>query len=410
MTKNRLAHTLRRRADSPDAGNRLPRRCLGKSSPISEVVLLMMCMHLACASLLAQSDRAQGAPLSSLIRPHHYVQKRASSYDRTGGNNDFYKLAAGSTITLLDDPGPGIITHIWITIASPEKYHLKKLVLRMFWDGEASPSVETPIGDFFGLGLGDYVPFESTPLAVASDKALNSFFPMPFRKRARITVANQGSEDLDAFYFNIDYQAFPEDLPADTMYFHAQYRQATPAKGWTSEWQANDAPAVNDRKNLEGENNYVWMEANGPGHFVGVTMSVLQNQDGWWGEGDDMFFVDGEKYPSINGTGSEDYFLGAWDFGEHAFSYARFGAPLKGAELAGSRSSVYRFHLDSPIPFTRSLKATIEHGHANHRSDNFFSVAYWYQAEPHAAFPALPAVEQRVPRIFPVGGPGNAAK
>jgi len=141
-----------------------------------------------------------------------------------------------------------------------------------------------------------------------------------------------------------------------------------------------------------------------------VTMSILQNQDGWWGEGDDMFFVDGEKLPSINGTGSEDYFLGAWDFGGHPFSYSLFGAPVVGAELAGSRSSVYRFHLDSPIPFTKSVRATIEHGHANHRSDNFFSVAYWYQNEPHASFPALPTVEQRLPRIYPVGGPGNAAK
>lgn len=278
----------------------------------------------------------------------------------------------------------------------------------MYWDGETSPSVEAPIGDYFGLGLGDYFQFESIPLSVASDKALNSFFPMPFRKRARITVTNEGKEGVDAFYFNIDYQALHHDLPADTMYFHAQYRQATPAKGWTNQWESNDDTAVNAKKNLDGENNYVWLEATGQGHFVGVTMSILQNQDGWWGEGDDMFFVDGEKRPSINGTGSEDYFLGAWAFG-HPFSYALFGAPVVGPELAGSRSSVYRFHLDSPIPFTKSLRATIEHGHANHRSDNFFSVAYWYQKEPHAAFPALPSVEQRLPRIYPVGGPGNAA-
>ena len=368
---------------------------------------ILIGMLMTCACVWAQSDGGQSTMLSGLVSPHDYVQKRASSYDRTGGNDDFYKIKAGDTITLLDDSGPGIITHIWITIASPEQYHLKKLVLRMYWDGETSPSVETPIGDFFGLGLGDYFQFESIPLSVASDKALNSFFPMPFRKRARITVTDEGKEGVDAFYFNIDYQALHHDLPSDTMYFHAQYRQATPAKGWTNQWESNDDAAVNAKKNLDGENNYVWMEATGQGHFVGVTMSILQNQDGWWGEGDDMFFVDGEKRPSINGTGSEDYFLGAWAFG-HPFSYALFGAPVVGPELAGSRSSVYRFHLDSPIPFTKSLRATIEHGHANHRSDNFFSVAYWYQKEPHAAFPALPSVEQRLPRIYPVGGPGNA--
>jgi hypothetical protein len=363
-----------------------------------------------CSSVFGQPDGARDTMLSGLVSTHDYVQKRASSYDRSGGNDDFRKIAAGSTIELLNDRGPGIITHIWFTIASPETYHLKKLVLRMYWDDELTPSVETPVGDFFGLGLGDYFQFESIPLAVASDKALNCFFPMPFRKHTRITVTNEGGQDADAFYFNIDYQSLNRDLPADTLYFHAQYRQAAPAIGWTNQWGANDAAAVTAKKNLNGENNYVWMEAAGHGHFVGVTMSVLQNQDGWWGEGDDMFFVDGEKQPSINGTGSEDYFLGAWDFGDHPFSYSLFGAPVKGTELAGSRSSVYRFHLDSPIPFMKSLRATIEHGHANHRADNFFSVAYWYQNEPHAAFPPLPSVEQRVPRIYSVGGPGNAAK
>ena len=375
----------------------------------SALICLVMCLMMS-ASVLAQSEGGQSALLSGLISPHNYVQKRASSYDRTGGNDDFFKIAPAGTLTILDVSGPAMITHIWIGLGASERYHLKKLVLRMYWDDETSASVETPLGDFFGLGLGDYFQFASIPLVVAPDKALNCFFPMPFRKRARITITNEGKEDVDSFYFNIDYQALNKDLPADTMYFHAQYRQATPAKGWTNQWESNDTPAGTARKNLDGENNYVWLEATGQGHYVGVTMSILQNQDGWWGEGDDMFFIDGEKTPSINGTGSEDYFLGAWDFGEQPFSYALFGAPVKGAELAGSHSSVYRFHLDSPIPFTKSLRATIEHGHANHRSDNIFSVAYWYQKEPHAAFPPLPSVEQRLPRIYPVGGPGNAAK
>jgi len=348
--------------------------------------------------------------LATLPQAKDYVQHRSSSYDRTGGNADFRTIAAGETLTLLDDNGPGLISHIWITIASDDPHHLKALVLRMFWDGEASPSVETPIGDFFGLGLGDYYLYQSLPLAVGSDKALNSFFPMPFQKHARITVTNEGGRDVDAFYFNIDYRSYSKALAGDQLYFHAQYRQAAPAHGWTNQWQSNGDPLVNEKKNLNGEGNYVWMEATGRGHFVGVTMSVLQNQDGWFGEGDDMFFVDGETLPSINGTGSEDYFLGAWDFGNHAFSYGLFGAPVKGAEVAGGRVSVYRFHLDSPIPFTKSLRATIEHGHANHRSDNYFSVAYWYQTEPHAAFPALPPLEQRIPKIFAVGGPGNAGK
>jgi len=348
--------------------------------------------------------------LSTLPQAKDYVQKRSSSYDRSGGNADARTIDPGDTLTLLDDAGPGLISHIWFTISSDDPNHLKALVLRIYWDGEASPSVETPVGDFFGLGLGDYHLYQSIPLSVGSDKALNCFFPMPFAKHARMTVTNEGSLKTEAFYFNIDYRAYPKPLPADSLYFHAQYRQAAPNHGWTNQWKSNGDPLVDGKKNLDGEGNYVWLEAGGRGHFVGVTMSVLQNQDHWWGEGDDMFFVDGEKLPSINGTGSEDYFLGAWDFGGHPFSYGLYGAPVVGQEVAGGRSSVYRFHLDSPIPFTKSLRATIEHGHANHRSDNYYSVAYWYQTEPHATFPALPGLEERIPRIYPVGGPGNAAK
>jgi Protein of unknown function (DUF2961) len=365
-----------------------------------------------CAVMLPVAALAQDPTnwLSNLPQVKDYVQHRASSYDRSGGNADARQVASGETLVLLDEAGPGLVSHVWVTIASDDPPHLKALVLRMYWDGEATPSVEAPIGDFFGLGLGDYFLYQSIPLAVGSDKALNCFFPMPFQKHARITVTNEGTQKVDAFYYNIDYRAYPKPLPADTLYFHAQYRQAAPNKGWTNQWQSNGDRLVNEKTNLNGDGNYVWMEATGRGHFVGVTMSVLQNQDGWWGEGDDMFFVDGEALPSINGTGSEDYFLGAWDFGSHAFSYGLFGAPVKGQEVAGGRSSVYRFHLDSPITFRKSLRATIEHGHANVRSDNYFSVAYWYQTEPHAAFPALPALEQRIPRLYSVGGPGNAPK
>jgi hypothetical protein len=335
--------------------------------------------------------QASGDLLSGLTKPHDYVLKRISSYDRTGGNDDYRPLAPGETLTLLDETGPGEISHVWITIASEEKFHLKKMVLRMYWDSERSPSVEAPVGDFFGLGLGQYILYQSVPLSVGGDKALNCFFPMPFQKHARITLTNEGRQRGEAVYWNIDMRAYKSALSADTLYFHAQYRQAVPNKAFPG-----------NKVNLDGKENYVWMEAVGRGHFAGVTMSVIENQDGWWGEGDDMFFVDGEKLPSINGTGSEDYFLGAWDFGGKSFAYGLFGAPIVGAELQGGRWSVYRFHLDSPVPFTKSMRATIEHGHANDRGDNFYSVAYWYQSEPHGAFPALPAVEIRLPVVFPV--------
>jgi Protein of unknown function (DUF2961) len=358
-------------------------------------------------------DVAQAQDLThwqaNLTQPQSYLLKRVSSMDPTGGNADFRSIEPGATLTVLDADGPGVLTHIWFTVYDPEPYHLKRLVLRMYWDGESSPSVEAPLGDFFGLGLGDYHVWESELLSVANERALNSFFPMPFQKHARITVTNEGKQKAPSFYYNLDYRAYSKPLPPDTLYFHAQFRQAQPNAGWTNKWESNGDSGVEDKKNLTGEGNYLWLAAIGRGHFVGVTMSVLQNQDGWWGEGDDMFFIDGESRPSINGTGSEDYFLGAWDFGQSGFSHLLHGAPVKGEERAGSRSSVYRFHLDSPIPFTKSIRATIEHGHANHRSDNYYSVAYWYQTEPHGEPPLLPPVDQRIPKLQAVGGPGNAA-
>lgn len=356
------------------------------------------------AGAFAQSPVAQ----PDLTRQQTYTLHRASSTDPTGANADFRSIAPGATLTVLDADGPGMVSHLWFTIATGEPYHLKRIVLRIYWDGEENPSVEAPIGDFFGLGLGIYHNWQSQMLSVGSDKSLNSFFPMPFRHHARITVTNEGKQRVGSFYYNIDYRTYTHPLPDDTLYFHAEYRQAQPNRGWTNNWISNGDPLVNNKTNPDGKDNYVWMEAKGHGQYVGVTMSVLQNQDGWWGEGDDMFFIDGAKTPSIVGTGSEDYFLGAWDFGGKPFSYQLYGAPIVGDELAGSRSSVYRFHLDSPIPFTQSFKATIEHGNANDRSDNYYSVAYWYQAEPHEPFPPLPPVEERLPALQHVGGPGNA--
>ncbi|MGD0620789.1 MAG: glycoside hydrolase family 172 protein [Bryobacteraceae bacterium] len=296
---------------------------------------------------------------------------------------------------------------MWFTINSHEEFHLKKLVLRAYWDGETEPSVEVPVGDFFGLGLGDYFLYQSALTSVAGQKALNAYFPMPFGTSARITVTNEGALRTDNFYYNIDYVTFSH-APADIGYFHAQYRQAAPCKGWTDDWKFNWDPLVDKKKNLDGEGNYVFMEARGCGHFIGVTHAILQNQDGWLGEGDEMIFIDGETLPSINGTGTEDYYNGAWDFGQ-TFAYPHNGAPyMVDPERIGGRYCLYRWHTESPVTFQESIRVTIEHGHANHRSDNFFSSAFWYQTEPHQKFPALPKVADRIPRIYRVGGPGAA--
>ena len=344
----------------------------------------------------------------ALARLRNYKARRSSSWDRTGGNADWATVEPGQTAMLLETVGAGAVTHIWFTINSKDPMHLKNLVLRAWWDGEATPSVEVPLGDFFGLGLGEYYTYQSELTNVAPVNGLNAYFPMPFSGSARLTLTNEGNVRTDNLYFAIDYVTLPS-LPSEVGRFHAQYRQAAPCKGWTDNWTIDGSPGINERKNLTGEDNYVFMEATGKGHFLGVTQAVEQNQNVWFGEGDDMIFVDGDTLPTINGTGSEDYFNGAWGFGGHAFANLRHGAPfIVDPERIGGRYCLYRWHTESPIPFERSIRVTIEHGHANHRSDNFYSAAFWFQTEPHAPYPAMPAPADRVPRVFREGGPGAA--
>ena len=337
------------------------------------IVLLGAGLWCACA----MAGPGAGA-LGDLPNAKPFKAARQSSFDPSGGNSDGrqdWPLAAGETRDMAVIQGAGAITHIWVTIASRDELHLRNLVIRMYWDGETSPSVEAPIGDFFGLGFAKYYHYSSLPIQIGTMNALNCFWRMPFANGARITITNDGPIDVDAFYYYVDYQMLFDAPPADALRFHAQYRQQYPCK--------------------EGEN-YTILEASGRGHYVGVNQSIHNRADGWWGEGDDMIYVDGEEFPSLHGTGSEDYYCGAWCYGD-AFSNAYFGCPLRGAHERDAYWNVYRYHIEDPIPFTKSIRVTIEHGHANDRSDDFTSVAYWYQEEPHAPFPALPSAGDRMP-------------
>jgi len=338
------------------------------------------------------SHGAGAVALPPYARSMSHKSLKQSSYDRTGGNADSWRIAPGATRELFSSEGAGVITHIWFTIAAQSANHLKDLVLRGYWDGNAKPSIEAPVGDFFGLNLGQYVLYESQYLACSPGKSLNCYFAMPFRKSARLTVTNEGTANVGAFYSNIDYQLVPS-LPADALYFHAQYRQASPC-----------IPVKGQELNPNGEKNYVFVETRGSGHLMGVTLGVLLNADGWMGEGDDMIFVDDEQKPVINGTGSEDYFLGSWNFGGRdgatPFSHHMYGAPLiVMPERTGGRYCCYRWHGDNPVTFAKYLRHTLEHGHANDRGDNWFSCGYWYQNEPYTDFPAMPPLAERIPRV-----------
>jgi hypothetical protein len=388
---------------------RTRRRILGALAGGVPAAALLGAPAIGAAAQPGPASGATPAGNFELARLRSYKSRRSSSWDRTGGNADWVRVESGQAATLLDLEGAGAVQHLWFTINSPDPLHLKNLVLRAWWDGESAPSIEAPIGDFFGLGLGEYFVYQSALLAVAPIKALNAYFPMPFASAARVTLENQGSAAVRNLYFAVDYVLFPS-LPEDVGRFHAQYRQAAPCRGWTNDWTDNGSPGINERKNLNGADNYVFLEAAGRGHFLGVTQAVEQNQNGWFGEGDDMIFIDGDTLPTINGTGTEDYYNGAWDFGGQAFGYQHNGAPyVVDPERIGGRYCLYRWHVESPIAFEKSIRVTIEHGHANHRSDNFYSTAYWYQTEPHAAFPALPAAAERIPRVFGVGGGAGAA-
>lgn len=346
-------------------------------------------------------------PLSNVARIVDARSKRISSYDHAGGNGDCRYIPVGETFTLAEMEGAGIVKHIWITIASKDPMHRRNLVLRMYWDGQEHPSVESPIGDFFGNGWGMKYNFISLPLSVTpkDGNSMVCYFPMPYGKGARITVENQGSEPVDSFYYYVDYEEH-DSMPDDMGRFHAWYNQEltkpeSDAGDVENEW-AVFAPFAN---NPTDEFNYVFCRPEGKGHFVGVNYYVNSPTPMWYGEGDDMFLVDGEPWPgSAHGTGTEDYFNQSWCPDEH-FCHPYFGTAYtpgrdNDAPRFGwiGRTHVYRFHLEDAIRFTKSLRASIEHGHANNLTLELASVAYWYQTTPSKPFPPLPSADQRIPR------------
>lgn len=354
---------------------------------------------------------------------------RASSWDRSGGNNDAFKIEPGEAKVIADVEGPGYINHIWMTVGGGEDYYLRKLLIRIYWDGEAEPSIESPLGDFFGVGHGVANHFVSIPLNMITTQgapqtvtAMNCFFSMPFLK-ARVEIVNECKTSVGAFYFYIDYEKV-DQLPENTLRFHAQWRRENPTDGVISieksgskEKYLEDYKNFLDIKNLTGEENYIILDAEGPGHYVGCNLSIdhINPVPGfsWFGEGDDMIFIDGEKWPpSLHGTGTEDYFCCAYGYPAmkhdalyHGISLAEpitdKGTWPRGTEenhlIWSGKYTQYRFHLTDPIHFKESIKVTIEHGHGNCHSNDYSSVAYWYQAEPHKTFEKILDADKRLP-------------
>jgi len=300
-------------------------------------------------------------------------------------------IAPGETHTLASLTGAGLITRIHMTTLLPFNAHaLRNLVVRFYWDGEPEPSVESPFGDFFGAPFGAYQPYISAPVSLTAG-AFNCLWLMPYASGARLEVTNEGSPAVDPFFYNITYQELPEGPPS-ALRFHAHWRRENPTQ-----------PGVP----------YTILNAEGSGHYVGCHLN-MQNRE-WWLrpplreitfprgaglgmlEGWEMIHRDGESEPSVRGTGTEDYFSGAWYYLPR---HGRFSAPYHGCivrDLFRSRVAVYRFDMAAPVSFSRSLRVEIGHGFSNDMACDYSSTAYWYQAEPHRPSGGLPPVSLRQP-------------
>ncbi|MBN8459117.1 MAG: DUF2961 domain-containing protein [Verrucomicrobia bacterium] len=314
-------------------------------------------------------------------------------------NWDNHQVAPGATHVLMDERGPGVITHLWLTFLGPEPQdwapkgaaNHQEMLLRIYWDGRERPGVEAPLGDFFANCFGQRREVISTPVVVEDADSYNCYWRMPFRKSARIEIVNQSDKPVCLLYYNIDWIR-KDTIPDDTPYFHAQYRQ--------------EYPVAKDR-------DYVVLETAGKGHYVGTVLAVRTRSPAWFGEGDEKIYIDGEAKPSIWGTGTEDYFLSAW--GLKAKSTPTFGVPYFDQwGIVGGHTSAYRWHLSDPLVFNTGIKVTFEHfgwispdenpegktNSWNPREDDYSSVAFWYQTgEPTFAARAPHARERRLPSL-----------
>ncbi|HNZ47869.1 MAG TPA: DUF2961 domain-containing protein [Candidatus Hydrogenedentes bacterium] len=369
------------------------KRTISVQSGVYRCALLLSTLLLPLAGMALEPEQRQAAQsqLSLLTRALDFEAQRASSSNKDlGRNGDAHSILPGESLTLLDAAGPGIVNHFWNTVGTADPFYARSLVLRIYYDGQESPSVEAPLGDFFGVGHGAAKELDSIPVSVSSlGRSRVCYWAMPFRKHIRVVVANENpAVKVDSFYYYLDWQKV-DQLPEDTLYFHARYRQEAPAS----------------------EGNYTILQTEGRGHYVGTVLSVHQMETGWFGEGDDFFYIDHAETPQLKGTGTEDYFNDAWGFREFCRPY--HGVSLYEGVVVGDRVTAYRWHILDPVPFKESLRLEIEHkgsifdeeapiakfeiGGFIERSDWVSSVAFWYQYPPVNSDEPFPAWADRMP-------------
>jgi len=334
----------------------------------------------------------------ALYTPLPFRAKRIASWNREGYNKDWIIVSPSCSSILADIDGPGIIAHIWFAVDNDHKVEdplfLRKNTLEIYWDGSPFPSVRVPLGDFFGIGHGKVRSYASALFDMsintgAQRGGFNCWVQMPFHKQATFILRNESEVKTRIFYY-IDYQEH-ELVTPEAYYFHAS---------WRAEMPCRPTPLLDGKEaaNLTGENNYRILETSGEGNYLGCNLSVDNFNGGWWGEGDDMLFVDHEPFPgSLHGTGTEDYFNHAWGMQDNCFPYAGTSLFNHMHSNWSGQWTMYRFHMLDPIPFKKHFLATIEHGHNNHRSDDYSSTAYWYQ-RPIVEALVLPKLPKRLPR------------
>ncbi len=354
-------------------------------------------MSAAAVLVLAAGSALRAQSLDGLmtVRPGRSRAVTSSNANMNSNRDNFPRINPGKTEVLADLKGPAVIRHIWLTFneARPNWIEAKgsaapdETVLRMYWDDAKEPAVEAPLGDFFAAGFGRRLEVRSVPVMVEGGDGYNCYWPMPFFKRALITITNESDKDIRSFYYHIDFDEEPA-LPARTAYFCAQYNRAFPEK--------------------LGED-YLVLDAKGEGQYVGTAMSSRSRSPEWFGEGDVRVYIDGESKPSIQGTGTEDYFLLAWGLNEASFPY--FGCNYAGMNFGdvGTAYSLYRWHIADPIRFSKSIRFTFEHtgwitgdetesgnveGHVE-REDDISTVAFWYQIGQPGRFTVLPPLAGR---------------
>ena len=338
--------------------------------PIRSLLAVLIAAHIAPMGAAAERLRADLGSLSGLFLPREGKLVQYSSHAREPGQSDGWEIPHGRTVTLVDHKGAGIVRRWWMTVIQHERTELlfRHIILRCYWDGEAEPSVEAPLSDFFGLGFGEWRDYVSLPISATSG-GFNCVWPMPFHKSARITAENRGPVAVSALYFNIGIETV-RDVPAEALYFHAQFRRTAPT--------ARGVPVT-------------VLETSGSGQFVGLVLSArtLRGLGQRFLEGNEEVYIDGERAPSIVGTGTEDYF-GAGLYGRTGTFHAPdHGITILDAET--NRFSGYRWHINDPLPFRKSIKFLLQHGQSeNEAIADYSTVAFWYQTHPHATFPPLP--------------------